>query len=135
MSEIALNTPEIQEGIPVESWTKFRKKARENTASGPSVLNFSVLKAGAHSDLLATFDSTMSEIPMVSGYSPMCWKQATDVVLLKKAGVFLAHKLRMIVLFQPDFNYMNKITGRKTMQNATHFGHLAKEQYGSCQGS
>jgi hypothetical protein len=93
------------------------------------------LKAGAHSNLIATFDAVMTEIPMLSGYSPDRWRKAIDVVLVKKAGVFLANKLRtLVLLFEADFNYLNKHVGRTMIHSAQIFGHLAREQYGSRQG-
>jgi hypothetical protein len=134
MSDIAVAAEETPDGIPVDTWRKFWRKAKERTASGPSAINFSVLKAGAHSDLIATFDAVMTEIPMLSGYSPDRWRKAIDAVLVKKAGVFLANKLRTIVLFEADFNYLNKHVGPTMIRSAQIFGHLAREQYGSRQG-
>ena len=71
-------------GLPVTVWRQFWRTAKERTASGPSDINFSVLKAGAHSDMISTFDATMTEIPMLLGYSPRQWRKAIDAVLLKK---------------------------------------------------
>jgi hypothetical protein len=76
----------------------------------------------------------MTEIPMLLGYSPERWRKAIDAVLVKKAGVFLAIKLRTIVPFEADFNYLNKHVGRTMIRSAQIFGHLAREQYGSRQG-
>jgi hypothetical protein len=134
MSDIALAAKETPDGIPVDTWRKFWSKAKERTVSGPSAINFSVLKAGAHSDLIATFDAVMTEIPILLGYFPERWRKAIDAVLIKKAGVFLANKLMTIVLFEADFNYLNKHVGRTMIRSAQIFGHLAREQYGSRQG-
>ena len=41
------------------------------------------------------------------------------------------HKLRTILLLEPDFNHMNKLLGKISMLNAGANGLLAKEQYGS----
>ena len=134
MSDKAKRAPPAPKGIPVDTWQKFWRTAKERTASAPSPVNFSVLKAGAFSDIISTLDATMTEIPMISGYSPRRWRTATDTVLVKKPGVFLAHKLRTIVLFQADFNYLNKYVGKEMLKSAEDFGHLAQEQYGCRQG-
>ena len=133
MSDIAVMADETPRGIPPRVWQQFWQTAKERTASGPSAINFSVLRANAHSDMLCLFDIMMTEIPMLSGYSPRRWQKAVDAVLVKKAGVFLANKLRTIVLFEADFNYMNKFLGRTMIHSALEFGHLAREQYGSRQ--
>jgi hypothetical protein len=48
----------------------------------------------------------------------------------KKAGFTLVEKLHTIVLFQGDFNYMNKYIGRHIMKDSEAYEHLAWEQYG-----
>jgi hypothetical protein len=54
---------------------------------------------------------------------------------LKKAGVTLVEKLRTIVLFQGDFNYLNKYIGRHMMKDGEAYEQLAWEQYGSREGN
>ena len=130
-SDIAVMADECPLGIPIKVWRRFWLTAKERTASGPSAINFSVLRADAQSDMLCLFDVLMTEIPMLSGYSPKRWRKAVDAVLVKKEGVFLANKLRTIVLFEADFNYMNKFLGKTMIQSANEYGHLAREQYGS----
>ena len=131
MSDIARDADDTNQSISVDQWMKFWKTARENTSSGPSAMHFGVLKAGAHSVLLASLDCWMTEIPRRSGYSPVRWRSAIDAVLWKKPGVFTVESTRTIVLFEPDFNYLNKHNGRLAMINAELFNHLAMEQYGS----
>lgn len=106
----------------------------KSQASGPSNINFSVLKAGANSGNIVTLGTMLTKIPMLSGYSPLRWRKATNAVLLRKEGVFLAHKLRTIILFEANFNYTNKYLERKMIQVAHTFGHLASKQYGSQKG-
>jgi hypothetical protein len=53
---------------------------------------------------------------------------------LKKDGVNLVEKLRTIVLFQGDFNYLNKYIGRHMMKDGEAYEQLAWEQYGSREG-
>ena len=94
-------------------------------------MHFGTLMASAQSDLIAEFDATMTNIPLISGYSPSRWRQAIDAVLLKKQGLYLVEKLRTIVLFEPDFNWLNKLLGWTMMKFAEDHDQLAPEQYGS----
>jgi hypothetical protein len=54
---------------------------------------------------------------------------------LKKAGVALVEKLHIIVLFQGDFNYLNKYIVRHMMKDGEAYKQLAWEQYGSSEGN
>ena len=55
-------------------------------------------------------------------------------MIQKKAQVDLVSKLRTLVLTEADFNYNNKILGRRTLQHAEAQHMIAKEQYGSRAG-
>jgi hypothetical protein len=63
------------------------------------------------------------------------WRVAIDALLLKKAGVTLVKKLRTIVLFQVDFNYLKKYIGRHMMKDGEAYTQLAWDQYGSREGN
>jgi hypothetical protein len=80
-------------------------------------------------------DALLKDIPLQTAYSPLRWHVAIDVLLLKKAGVTLVEKLRTIVLFQGDFNYLNKYIGHHMMKDGEAYEQLAWEQYGSCEGN
>jgi hypothetical protein len=73
----------------------------------------------------------MTNIPYATGYSPLRWRQGTDVELVKKPGNFRVTDMRTIVLFEADFNQNNKLLGRSMMANAEALQQLAPEQYGS----
>ena len=76
--------------LDTEVWQQsWASGVRERTSSGPSAMHFGTLMAGAKSDLIAEFDATMTNIPLVSGYSPARWRKAIDAVLLKKQGLYL----------------------------------------------
>ena len=52
----------------------------------------------------------------------------------KKAGVYNVDSLRTILLFQPDFNFGNKVIGRMMMQQAELLHLMPEAQYGSRHG-
>ena len=81
MSDLARAADDISQENSVDHWMKFWKSVRENTSSGPSVMHFGVLKAGAQSVALSSLDCWLTEIPRRSGYSPSRWRHAIDAVL------------------------------------------------------
>jgi hypothetical protein len=53
----------------------------------------------------------------------------------EKSGVTLVEKLRTVVLFQGDFNYLNKYIGRHMTKDGEEHEQLTWEQYGSREGN
>jgi hypothetical protein len=97
-------------------------------------LNFGTWKAGSFNETITELDALLIDIRLQTGYSPLRWRVAIDALLLKKSGVTLIEKLRTIVLFQGDFNYLNKYIGRHMMQDSKEYEQLTWEQYGSHEG-
>jgi hypothetical protein len=98
------------------------------------MFHFGAWKAGSFSETITELDALLTDIPLQTGYSPLRWCVAIDALLLKKAGVTLVKKLRTSVLFQGDFNYMNKYIGRHMMKDGEAYEQLAWEKYGSREG-
>jgi exonuclease III len=105
------------------SWVKMR----ENT--GTNGHHFGHYKAGMRNDLVAMVHFALAEIPFRTGYSPSRWKECTNLMILKKAGLFNVDKLRTLALFEPDFNHNNKFLGRSLINHVQGHKFLAKEQY------
>lgn len=47
-------------------------------------------------------------------------------------SIYKSEKLRTIILFEPDFNFLNKIIVKRLMKNGKQANSIAPEQYGSC---
>ena len=61
---------------------------KESTSSASKTgLNFGNLKACSHDHLLSEFESSISHVPFVSGYTPQQWKEGTIVMIKKRAGL------------------------------------------------
>jgi hypothetical protein len=88
-------------------------------------------KAGCTNDIIANFEATMANIPILSGYVPRQWFKAVDCMLLKKPGECRVDKLRTIILFNPEANHTFKFLGRAMMAHAEKHHQLPEEQYGS----
>jgi len=98
--------------IPLMDYKRFWCKARENTSSYPDALSFSTMKAGSLHDRIATIECTLTSIPIKNRLCPTKWKHCVDVMILKKSGSTALDGLRMIVLFQVDYNYLFEHIGR-----------------------
>ena len=120
------NTPTTMERT-VKQFKDSWRKMRENTASHD--IHFGHFKASCshQKNLLVHF--VMAEFPFRTGFVPSRWKHATNVMILKKAGLFNIDKLRTLCLFQSDHNHNNKFLGNQMMTHAMEHGHIAPEQY------
>jgi hypothetical protein len=111
--------------ITPEEWKSFWKGPAERTSCGCDILHFGTWKAGSFSGTITELDAILTDIPLQTGYSPLRLRLAIDALLLKKSGVTLVEKLRTIVLFQGDFNYLNKYIGRHMMKDGEAYEQLA----------
>ena len=100
---------------------------KESTSSG--ILHFGHYKACATHDMLAWATFVMAGLPRSIGFIPERWRRCTDVMLLKKEGMFMLDKLRTIVLYESDFNFENKRLGREAMNLALDKELISEEQY------
>jgi hypothetical protein len=110
-----------------EQYIKAWSRARENTGSGK--IHFGHWKAGVLHEQIATAEWLLTTLPAKYAFSPSIWQKATDVMILKKEGILDIEKLRTIVLYEADFNFLNKCIGRQAMDNAMKNGGMASEQY------
>jgi hypothetical protein len=94
-------------------------------------MHFGTWKAGSFSEIIMELGALLTDIPLQTGYSPLRWWVAIDALLLKKIGVRLVEKLRSIVLFQGDLNYLNKYIGLQMMNHGEAYEQLSWEEYGS----
>jgi hypothetical protein len=107
------------------------KKSKEFTATGPSGLTFSHFIASTYDPMLASFDSTMANIPCATGYSPLCWQSGTGVMIPKSIASLRVDKLWTILLLDPELNQNNKLLGRSLMRQAEKYSQMPAEQHGS----
>jgi len=87
------------------------RKSQETTASSMSGIHFGHYMAGTFNPEIAIFNATMADLPMRTGYSPQRWREGLNVMLEKTPGNFNVEKLRIILLFEADFNANNKWIG------------------------
>ena len=105
------------------SWERMKER------TGTYDLHFGHFQAACVHEHNLLVHYILAEIPFRSGFSPSRWKVATNVMILKEAGLFNIEKLRTLCLFQSDFNHNNKFLGKKLMEHSVHNNLIAPEQY------
>jgi hypothetical protein len=125
---------QLQASMTTKEFQSGWKRMKEKTSSGISGLHFGHMKACAHNSFLASFESSLAQIPFITGHSPSSWQYGVNVMIQKKAKVDLVTKLCTITLTEVDFNFNNKYLGKQTIDHAERYNLLAKEQYGSRKG-
>jgi len=107
------------------------KRVQECTSLSMSQVHFGHYMAGTFNPNIAVMNVKMTEMPITTGYAPECWKKGRNIMLQKQAGNLNVKKLRVIMLFEADFNMNNKELGRAIMIRVEQAQELAPEQYGS----
>jgi len=129
-----LARPEGVNDHPPRTYQEYRQgwlKARETTVSSPSGIHFGHYMAAMADETVARLNAILANLALYSGTAPDRWKKTLNVMLEKMAGNNNVKKLRIIMLFEADFNNNNKWIGRQVMKTAEASGLLAPEQYGS----
>ena len=104
------------------SWKKMKEK------TGTHDIHFGHFIASCQHQHNLLVHYILAEIPFRSGFAPSRWKVATNVMILKKAGMFEIEKLRTLCLFQSDYNHNNKFLGKAMMEHMVTNNYVAKEQ-------
>jgi len=107
------------------------KKAKETTSSSLSGAHFGHYKAGANHELINALHTMLMDILLQMGFSYRHWEKAINVMLEKIASNCEATKLWIILLFEVDFNQLNKFIRKEMMYQAEENGLVAGKQYGS----
>jgi hypothetical protein len=78
----------------------------------------------------------MMSIPFQVGITPDRWARVTDIMLEKDVGSARCHQLRILVLFESDFNHAKCILiAHKVSHHHLEENNLASDmQFGSCPG-
>lgn len=116
--------------IDVAEYRERWQKKNDHTAAGPSGLRFPHFKAGAQHDKIGAFEAVMTGLPFQFGFAPKRWREGAAIMIPKIEGNWNVEKLRIIILFEADFNFGNKEAGLKMVDAAERANGLAPEQYG-----
>ena len=135
----------ISSTIEGDEWIAGWSKMRESTASAPGG-HYGHYKTAAvvakldekHQDyfpeLAATY-AAMTSLPLKHGFAPKRWCSCIDAILEKIPGRPIIEKLRIIMLYEADFNFALKlIWGKRLVRHAESNLALGSENHGSRPG-
>lgn len=105
---------------------------RESTSTSPSGRHLGHYKALIQDPDLLTCFTQFLNIALFHGIALPRWCNATNVLIEKDAGRPCINRLRIIHLFEADFNFLLKIIwGSRLVQRAVEFNLLHDGQFGS----
>jgi ribonuclease HI len=131
--------------IEVDEWIAGWSKMRESTASAPGG-HYGHYKTAAviakldekHEDYfpdLAETYAIMTSFPLKWGFAPKRWCSCIDAILEKIPGRPIIEKLRIIMLYEADFNFVLKlIWGKRLVRHAESNLALGSDNHGSRPG-
>jgi hypothetical protein len=103
-------------------------KWKESTSTSPSGRHLGHYKAIIQDPMLLKCLTLFMHVAIKSGTAIHRWSKATNVMLEKDAGNPCIHRLRIIHLFEADFNlYMKMQWGKRLVRRATK--HSAAEHW------
>jgi Reverse transcriptase (RNA-dependent DNA polymerase) len=117
--------------LSLEEYKYQWKKCKEYTSTGTSGIHFGHFQASCEIETLSRLDCWMAETSLKTGYSLKRWYKGIDVMIPKKADSIKVDKLRTIVLMEADYNFLNKLIGKRVMGHAEKAKTIAPEQFGS----
>ena len=118
--------------LMVEECQQGWKNSKERTSSAMKHgTHFGHWKVGYIDDEIAEVHTGLANIPFMTGYSPERWKFGINTLITKEHGNHRINRLRTILLYEADYNFNNKVLGRRMMEHAENNNILAPEQYGS----
>ena len=110
-------------------------KWREATSTSPSGRHLGHYRAIIQDDTLLSCLTKFLDIIVQRGISLSRWQHAVNVMLEKDAGCPKINRLRIIHLFEADFNFFLKLLwGHRLVHRAHEFKMINTGQYGSVPG-
>jgi hypothetical protein len=111
------------------------KATSEATSSSPSGRHVGHYKAILNDPTLVSLHASMMSIPFQVGFAPDRWTQVSDIMLEKEPGNSRCHRLRILALFESDFNQSKRILiARKLSHHVEDHGQVPGMQFGSRPG-
>ena len=103
------NLTKINTEILEADFTKGIRGWKESTSTSPSGQHLGHYKASLRGKELTVGYARMLNIPVQMGFSPKRWQQAVYVLLEKDKGIPKISRLRIIHLFEADYNLFLKL--------------------------
>jgi len=121
--------------ISDEEFISTFRLINEATSSSPSGRHVGHYKAILKNPDMVSFHSTMMSIPFQVGIAPDRWTRVTDIMLEKDEGNPRCHRLRILALFEGDFNQAKRIIlARRLSHHVEDHNLVPHMQFGSRPG-
>jgi hypothetical protein len=116
--------------ITPDNFKLFWQKVNEFTSSSMTGVHYGHHKAAIQDKFISEVLALQLTVVARSGIPPENWSVGLQVMLEKIAGVCLVDKLRVIQLYEADFNCCNQfIFRRNAMQALTASGYVPEELF------
>jgi hypothetical protein len=130
-----LSSPPISTAISEDDLVKGFGRWKEHTSTSPSGRHLGHYKAILQDPTLLKCLTIFLDIAISRGISLSRWQSAINIMLEKDAGLPKINRLRIIHLFEADFNFILKLLwGHRLIQRATRYDLLNDGQHGSVPG-
>jgi hypothetical protein len=129
------NSAPINTKISEDDVKKGFGKWKEATSTSPSGRHLGHYKAIIQNQVLLECLTKFLSIAIERGISIRRWQHAINIMLEKDPGRPMINRLRIIHLFEADFNFFLKIMwGSRLVHQANDYGMINTGQYGSVPG-
>jgi hypothetical protein len=123
---------DIKSTITVDEFKSNVKKWKECTSTSPSGRHLGHYRTAILDDHVAALHTDMLNLPIQYGFSPKRWTQSVTPMIEKDEGKPYLTRLRVIHLFEADYNLFLKILfGKRLVRNGERANALNDQQHGS----
>ena len=129
------NIPEIPTEISVEEYSKGFRLWKEQTATSPSGRHLGFYRATLGIGQVVAGMCEMLNIVTRTGLTPRRWCRAISILLEKDPGRPSINRLRIIHLFEADYNlFLKTLWARRLVQRGEEYKQFGEAQQGSRKG-
>jgi hypothetical protein len=123
---------DIKSSITVDEFKSNVKKWKESTSTSPSGRHLGHYRTAILDDRVASLHTDMLNIPIQYGFAPERWTKSVTPMIEKDEGKPYLTRLRVIHLFEADYNLFLKILfGKRLVRNGERSNALNDQQQGS----
>ena len=126
------NIANIPTTITLKEFKSTVAKWKESTSTSPSGKHLGHYRTSLLDDEIASLHTDMLNLPVQKGFAPQRWTQSITPLIEKDDGKPYLTRLRVIHLFEADYNLFLKILfGKRLVRNGERSNALNDQQHGS----
>jgi hypothetical protein len=123
---------EVSSFITIDAFTETVKEWKETTSTSPSGRHLGHYKTALLNDRLLALYVDMLNLPITYGFAPERWTHSITPLIEKDEGKPFLTRLRVIHLFEADYNlFLKLVYGKRMVRNAEKCNALNDQQHGS----